>query len=164
MPARAHVVVERASRARGVPRVDEGELARRARAMMAALQLKKEEVSIVLTGDDQIRNLNRIYRHKDRATDVLAFAQREGELAALAGDLLGDVVVSVPTAARQANEKGWDLTEEITMLVAHGILHLLGWDHDTDAKDRRMRKETDRLCAAAKARSNRPQRREARRG
>jgi probable rRNA maturation factor len=57
--------------------------------------------------------------------------------------------VSIPTARRQAIAGGRPLGPELTMLLAHGLLHLLGWDHDTPAKDRRMRRETDRLCAAA---------------
>jgi probable rRNA maturation factor len=109
------------------------------------------ELSIVLTDDDQIQKLNRIYRKKNRPTDVLAFAQREGELGAQAGRLLGDVVVSIPTARRQAAQRGEALGAELTMLLAHGLLHLLGWDHQTDAADRRMRKETVRLCHAAEA-------------
>ncbi len=133
---------------RGVSRLD---VARGARAMLEALQMSDSELSILLTGDDQIRKLNRIYRKKDRPTDVLAFAQREGELGERAGRLLGDVVVSVPTARRQAEAAGRDLGSEVTTLLAHGLLHLLGWDHDTAAKDRAMRRETDRLCAAARA-------------
>jgi probable rRNA maturation factor len=125
------------------------EIARRARAMMRALQLEKEELSLVLTGDVQIQKLNKVYRQKNKPTDVLAFAQREGEFASVAGDLLGDVIVSIPTARRQAEARGAALVDEVTMLVAHGLLHLLGWDHDTAAKDRRMRAETDRLVAAA---------------
>jgi probable rRNA maturation factor len=143
--------------------VARGEILRRVRALVAALQLDKEEVSFVLTDDTQIQKLNRLYRNKDKPTDVLAFALREGEFAPLAGDLLGDVIVSVPTARRQAKEAGKDLLAELTMLLAHGLLHLLGWDHDTAAKDRRMRAETDRLVAAAvaapekgRARSTRP--------
>jgi probable rRNA maturation factor len=119
--------------------------------MLAALQLKDAEVSILLTGDAQIHNLNKIYRGKDRATDVLAFAMREGDFARLAGDLLGDVIVSIPTARKQAVSRARSVMEETTMLLAHGLLHLLGWDHDTKDKDRRMRAETDRLCAAASA-------------
>src|SRR5579864_3747386 len=103
--------------------------------MLACLQLGKDEVSIVLTGDRQIRQLNKIYRRKDRPTDVLAFALREGEHGDLAGPLLGDVVMSVPTARRQAAAAGRELLEEITTLLAHGLLHLLGWDHDTPRKD-----------------------------
>jgi probable rRNA maturation factor len=133
---------------RGVSRVD---IARRARAMLAELQMEDAELSILLTGDEQIRDLNRIYRKTNRSTDVLAFAQREGEHGERAGRLLGDVVVSIPTTRRQAEAAGRPLGAELTMLLAHGLLHLLGWDHDTPPRDRRMRQETDRLCAAADA-------------
>jgi probable rRNA maturation factor len=118
--------------------------------MIDALQLKDSEVSFVLTNDERIHQLNKIYRHKDRPTDVLAFAMQEGELAELAGGVLGDVIVSVPTARKQAEERGATVLDEVTMLLAHGLLHLLGWDHDTPAKDRRMRAETERLCQAAR--------------
>jgi probable rRNA maturation factor len=137
----------------GVSRVD---VVRRARAMLAAVQMVESELSIVLTGDHQIQKLNRIYRKKNRPTDVLAFAQREGELGERAGPLLGDVVVSIPTARRQAEAARRDLGSELTTLLAHGLLHLLGWDHDTAANDRRMRLETERLCAAADAAARTP--------
>ena len=78
-----------------------------------------------MTGDEQIRILNRDYRKKDKATDVLAFALREGEFGAINGGLLGDVIVSLPTAQRQAAEQGKPLLDETTMLLAHGLLHLL---------------------------------------
>jgi probable rRNA maturation factor len=132
----------------GVSRVD---VVRRARAMLVAVQMADAELSILLTGDDQIQNLNRDYRKKNRPTDVLAFAQREGEHGEHAGRLLGDVVVSIPTTRRQAEAAGRDLGSELTMLLAHGLLHLLGWDHETPLKDRRMRRETVRLCEAADA-------------
>jgi probable rRNA maturation factor len=121
------------------------------RAMLAAVQMQEAELSIVLTDDDQIQKLNHTYRKKNRPTDVLAFAQREGEHAEHAGRLLGDVVVSVPTARRQAAARGAPFSAELTMLLAHGLLHLLGWDHQTAADDRRMRAETRRLCEAAEA-------------
>lgn len=138
------------------PGISRADVTRRSRAMLEAVQMRDHELSVVLTGDDQIQNLNRIYRNKDRPTDVLAFAQREGELADRAGRLLGDVIVSIPTARRQAAARGRDLVAELTMLLAHGLLHLLGWDHDTPAKDRRMRRETSRLCAAAEAAARAP--------
>ncbi|MDB4942452.1 MAG: Metal-dependent hydrolase YbeY, involved in rRNA and/or ribosome maturation and assembly [Labilithrix sp.] len=119
--------------------------------MIRLLQLDKSEVSFTLTDDQTIHDLNRTYRHKDRPTDVLAFAMHEGEYGALAGHVLGDVIVSVPTARRQAEERGRPVLDEVTMLLAHGLLHLLGWDHETAAKDRRMRAETDRLVEAAGA-------------
>jgi probable rRNA maturation factor len=111
--------------------------------------LKNVEVSFLITDDNRIHELNKVYRHKDRPTDVLAFALREGDFAELAGNALGDVIVSVPTARKQAEERGRPVLDEVTMLTAHGLLHLLGWDHDTDAKERRMTAETDRLCRAA---------------
>ncbi len=122
------------------------ELLRRIRAMVRILQIEKSEISFVLTDDKTIHELNKVYRHKDGPTDVLAFAMKEGEHAEHAGEMLGDVIVSVETARKQAGSR--PVLEEVTMLLAHGLLHLLGWDHDTDASDRRMRAETDRLCDA----------------
>lgn len=129
--------------------ISKSEVSRRIARMMDALQLRDEEVSVLLTDDDQIHELNRMYRHKDRPTDVLAFPLREGEFRELRGGLLGDVVLSLPTAARQAQRENKAFLDEVTMLLAHGLLHLCGWDHDTPAKDRRMRAKTDELCAAA---------------
>ena len=126
-------------------------LKRRVTKMLAHLQLEKSEVSILLTDDREIRILNRDYRGIDRPTDVLSFSMREGEGARFAGDLLGDLVLSIPTAARQAREAKRPLLDEATMLLAHGLLHLLGWDHRSKAEDARMRKATDALCVAAGA-------------
>jgi probable rRNA maturation factor len=139
--------------------VDPKAVRRIALAMLRTLQLQYSSLSIVITDDNSIRELNRDYRHKDKATDVLAFPMREGEFGALAGPLLGDVVISIPTAERQARERRVSTFEEVTMLLAHGLLHLLGWNHDTAAKDRAMRAETDRLCSAADAPVRRPSRR-----
>jgi probable rRNA maturation factor len=119
--------------------------------MLGELEMGDCEISIVLTGDTRIQELNRQYRRIDRPTDVLAFSQREGKLGDAAGRLLGDVVVSVPTARRQARERAHDVLVEVTWLIAHGLLHLAGWDHDTPWRDRRMRRETQRLCLAAAA-------------
>ena len=124
---------------------------RRTERMLAFLQMEKCEVSILLTDDSEIRILNRDYRGIDRTTDVLSFSMREGEGARFAGDLLGDVVLSITTAKRQARAAKRPLLDEATMLVAHGLLHLLGWDHATAMDDRRMRRKTDELCVAAGA-------------
>ena len=129
--------------------LNRSEILRRLNAMSSLLQLENNEISFVLTDDESIHQLNKIYRHKDRPTDVLAFAMREGEFSELAGSALGDVIVSVPTARKQADERSIPVLDEVTMLLAHGLLHLLGWDHETAAKDRAMRAETDRLVAAA---------------
>jgi probable rRNA maturation factor len=129
--------------------IRKAEIERRIQAMIDCLQLQDREISFLLTDDKRIHQLNKEYRHIDRPTDVLAFAMQEGEFAELAGAALGDVIVSVPTARKQADERSVTVLSEVTMLLAHGLLHLLGWDHDTPAKDRRMRAETERLCRAA---------------
>jgi probable rRNA maturation factor len=130
-------------------RVRPSELRAAAEKMLRALDLPKAELSILLCTDPEIHELNRDFRHKDKPTDVLAFALREGESGHLAGDHLGDVVISVDTAARQASERKIPLKTEAITLLAHGLLHLLGWDHNTDEEDARMTKETSRLVLCA---------------
>jgi probable rRNA maturation factor len=125
-------------------------LEERARRMLRALERESAELSIVLCDDVTIRELNRDYRERDAPTDVLAFPMGEGEGGDLQPDLLGDVVISVDTARRQ--QKRPTLHEELTFLLAHGLLHLLGYDHATRAEERRMSARTDILMAAAMAR------------
>jgi probable rRNA maturation factor len=129
-------------------------LARRARRMLAALRLDNAELSLVLCDDRAMHALNREHRGIDRPTDVLAFAQAEGRAmpAASKTRLLGDVVISLPTARRQARAAGHSALAEATMLLAHGLLHLLGFDHQTVREERRMRARTDALIAAAEPR------------
>ncbi len=100
------------------------------------------EVSVLLTTDEHIHQLNRDYRHKDRPTDVLSFQQMDEEgLAEESGEpiILGDVVISVETASRQAAERDRPLDDEMALLVVHGILHLLGCDDETDEGAEEMR-------------------------
>ena len=118
-----------------------------AEAMLRSLKLPRAELSVLLCDDATIHALNRDYRKKNKPTDVLAFAMREGDDGHLAGDLLGDVIISLETATRQAKERAVVTRDEVMMLLAHGLLHLLGWDHQTDADDQRMRAETDRMLA-----------------
>lgn len=100
------------------------------------------ELSLVLTTDRRIRKLNRDYRGKDKATDVLSFPQDP------ALGLLGDVVVSLDTARRQAKERGLSLSDELVRLLVHGVCHLRGFDHETGPADaRRMAREETRLLA-----------------
>jgi probable rRNA maturation factor len=93
------------------------------------------EVGLRLTTDKEIRELNRDFRNKDKATDVLAFAQREGPAGVLHPELLGDIVISVDTARRQAKR---GLAAELLHLASHGLCHLLGYDHRDDAEERVM--------------------------
>ena len=85
----------------------------------------KTDLSILFCGDARMRALNYRFRGKDRPTDVLSFPAGQGEL-------LGDIVVSVPYAARQARRRGEQTRREIDRLLLHGYLHLLGYDHETD--------------------------------
>ena len=101
--------------------------------ILSGLGLVGVELSLVLCVDAFIHPLNRDYRGRDAATDVLAFAQREGEAGDKEDPILGDVVVSVETAERQARERGHTLERELEILMVHGILHLLGYDHMDDA-------------------------------
>jgi probable rRNA maturation factor len=128
---------------------------RRAQKMLSELGLGAVELSVALVDDAAIRALNRDYRRKDKATDVLAFAMREaGSGVTHAGpELLGDVIVSLETAARQARARRRSLLAEVTMLLAHGLLHLVGYDHQTDEEEREMTAETRRLEAAAARRA-----------
>jgi probable rRNA maturation factor len=106
--------------------------------VLRAFGLEGAELSVVLCDDAFIQPLNRVWRSRDRPTDVLSFAQREGEQADPEDPVLGDVVISVQTASRQAEERGHDLDHELRVLLVHGILHLLGYDHEEDADAEEM--------------------------
>jgi probable rRNA maturation factor len=99
------------------------------REASAAAKLRGD-VSVLLTGDEEIRKLNRIYRGKNKATDVLSFPAPD----AVSGHegVAGDLAVSLETAARQAQELGHSLGMELQILLLHGLLHLSGFDHETD--------------------------------
>lgn len=107
------------------------------------------DLGLLLVGDSRMRHLNRQYRQKDRTTDVLAFAMREArapQCANLALSPLGDIVISIPTAVRQAREGRRSSDEELTALLVHGILHLCGYDHERNkAEARRMRRREQML-------------------
>jgi probable rRNA maturation factor len=145
--------------------------------MLGALDLGERELSVLLTDDGFIRGLNQEHRGKDRPTDVLAFPLDEdvdggepvGPLPRKSSKkqasgartskrsrpeppedpMLGDVIISLDTAARQARERRHSLMDEVCFLLAHGLLHLVGYDHQTDAEEREMNEETARLVRAA---------------
>ncbi len=140
-----------AIRTEGEPREGFEEKTRSAaERMLLALGMPDAELSILLCDDKTIHVLNRDYRDRDRATDVLAFAMREGEGAGVCPQLLGDVVISIETATRQADSAGKTIVNEIVFLLAHGLLHLLGYDHQTSSDQRVMSAFADGLVAAAR--------------
>ena len=105
-------------------------------AVLATLRMHASaafEISILLTNDSAIQSLNRQYRNIDTPTDVLAFAMHEDGTESMNSPLLGDVVISVPTAQRQAHAHNHSLDVEIATLTVHGVLHLLGYDHHSPA-------------------------------
>ncbi|MBM4126629.1 MAG: rRNA maturation RNase YbeY [Nitrospira sp.] len=141
-------------------------LVRAAESILTSVGESQSELSLELVGDRRMRRLNRMYRKKDRTTDVLAFPMRDihagvrqgargkrprvkrkmlpSRAAHLVPDMLGDVVISVPTARRQAHASGRSLGDELAALLVHGVLHLCGYDHERSAREavRMRRRET----------------------
>jgi probable rRNA maturation factor len=139
-------------RAPGSPALLPSVIRRVADAMLLELELEHAELSVLLTNDTEIHALNVLHRRKDKPTDVLSFPLDEGEGAdgAVSGTrILGDVVISLDTAARQARGRKRELLPEVRFLLAHGILHLIGYDHGNPAEKREMTAMTRRLVRAA---------------
>jgi rRNA maturation RNase YbeY len=115
---------------------------------LAVLQLTRQEnaeLSLALIGDAEMQNLNAQYRHKDYPTDVLSFpAAKNLPPEAI---LLGDVIISVDKAAEQAKERRRTLHHEIVTLLIHGIVHLLGYDHERSVKDARIMTRIEKKIA-----------------
>jgi probable rRNA maturation factor len=132
----------------GAPRFDRRLLARRARRLLAALGLARAELSLALVSDAEIAALNQAHRGRPGPTDVLSYSLAEGAHAARRGDLLGDVVIATGVAARQAREIGHSLNDELLRLLIHGVLHLLGFDHERPRDARRMRARERQLWKA----------------
>jgi probable rRNA maturation factor len=106
------------------------------------------ELSILLTGDGPVRELNRQYLGIDAPTDVLSFSQREGDAFAIPdGETphLGDIIISVDTATQQANDAGIPLQDELAHLLVHGVLHLVGYDHASPDEEAEMRRHEDAI-------------------
>ncbi|MEA5480700.1 rRNA maturation RNase YbeY [Pseudanabaena galeata UHCC 0370] len=105
-----------------------------------AIAAGEYELSLAITDDMTIQKLNLQYRQQDRPTDVLSFASLESDIPEIPNDdsgyieptYLGDIIISQPTAIFQAEERGHSLPHELAWLAAHGLLHLLGWDHPDD--------------------------------
>ena len=135
----------------GRPRLARAEVERLGNLMLAELGLERAELSVLLTGDELIGELNGSYRRRHHPTDVLSFAMDESRPRS-GPRLLGDVVISLETAGRQAKRAGHSLSLEVTTLLAHGLLHLLGYDHVTKAEKTAMDAETELLVARASRR------------
>lgn len=137
--------VRNAARAGGI---DVRALKAAARELLAAADEHGSSLSVSLVRDGEISRLNRDHRGKSNATDVLSFPLNPWEHAPAPERLLGDIVISVDTARRQAAEYDAPLQNEIYRLLIHGILHLLGHDHQEPGQRARMESEERRLAAA----------------
>jgi probable rRNA maturation factor len=132
--------------ARLLPPSEKRACLRAARRVFKAAQAPS--VGLVFVHDLEMRALNRAWRKKDEPTDVLSFAAHEGEPMPGAEDVLGDLVISVDTARRQARALGHDLDEEIAVLVAHGICHLAGLDHERSEAERVVQRACEQTLLA----------------
>ena len=135
----------------GGPAPDRRLLTRRARRVLEVLGLSGAELSVALLDDAEMTALNERWRGRTGPTDVLSFSLVEGEHEPFRRGLLGDVVISVDTAARQARRGRRTLDDECLRLLVHGVLHLLGHDHLRRDEARAMRAQERRLLRAARA-------------
>ena len=124
-----------------VAKVDKNKVIECAEGVLKAMGENDAELSIVLVNDMHIKNLNWKYRRNDSATDVLAFPMRDARR--LSGAILGDAVISVETAKREAKKRKKDLQDELNLYIVHGILHLLGYD-DEKIRARKKMKEKEK--------------------
>ena len=142
-------------------RIDKRWLRRLVKESLRAHSLEAQvELSLLVTDDATVRELNKTYRGKDKATDVLSFALEADRRGAAAGFVmppgemvhLGEVIVSYPKAVEQAAERLHPVEDELALLVVHGVLHLLGYDHEKPGREREMRLLEHRVLSAVQGR------------
>ncbi len=112
-----------------------------AHRILSDLGCPDAELSVLIVDDDEIRGINRDYLQRDKATNVISFSMLEGEGGGLYPGLLGDVVISADTAARDAAEVDKPFESELYFLLLHGVLHLLGYDHERGTEEEALRME-----------------------
>lgn len=118
------------------------------------MQSADAELSILLTDDEEMTVINSEYRGKNRPTDVIAFAMADGDFGLLNSNILGDVVISLDTAKKQAMERNVEIMNEVRFLLIHGILHLHGYDHEKcDMERLKMQRKEKQLLKALEKRN-----------
>ncbi len=113
------------------------------RQILEQLEYLQGELSVLLVDDKEIEDLNRRYLQRNGPTNVIAFPMKEGEMPMPNPEILGDIVVSVETAKRQAKESGIDFDEMLARLLIHGLLHLFGYDHVGCKKEARKMEQKE---------------------
>lgn len=128
-------------------KIDVGRLRRSLKRLLKELQRENDEVNVILVDDEQIQAINREYLGRDRPTNVISFAMTEGVGGALHPEILGDIVISAETAARDAAIGDLALMEEMEFLLIHGLLHLIGYNHEkcSQKEAERMKKKEREL-------------------
>jgi len=147
-------VLYRNESCRSIPRVNDLLVRRTAEHLLLLSGRPDAELSILLVADKQIAELNRYWRRKNGPTNVLSFSLTEGDDTLMAFNLLGDVVISVDTAAREAEHEGISLHARLQALLVHGFLHLIGYDHEKSEHEaiRMYKKENEVLQQLASKR------------
>jgi probable rRNA maturation factor len=128
-------------------KIDNFDIERKVKVLMGNLNCLDQEINILLMGDADIRQLNKEFRNNDYPTDVLSFPQNSDEDPYIPDEIiLGDIAISLDKAKIQAKEHGLSFKEEIILLLIHGILHLLGYDHEiSEQEEIKMRNKTREL-------------------
>jgi probable rRNA maturation factor len=123
-------------------------LEKAAQIILNDLGCPNDELSLVISSDDQIAELNRQYLKRTGPTNVIAFPMREGPFSEVTPQLLGDIVISADTTAREARQAGSSFETRLLELLIHGILHLCGYDHEkTETEAKRMESRSQKLFA-----------------
>jgi probable rRNA maturation factor len=117
-------------------RVDTSRLRRSLKRLLKELNCKDPEISLLLVDDEKIREINKAYLNRDRSTNVISFPMAEGLFGHIHPEILGDIILSTETAARDARMGHLDFMDEVEFLLIHGLLHLRGYKHEnTDADE-----------------------------
>lgn len=116
-------------------KISKVKLQKKAQAILNALGSPEGELSILLVDDSEIKTLNKDYLNRSGPTNVIAFPMKEGDFSDINPQLLGDVVISMETAGREALQSGINTEERFAHLLVHGILHLFGFDHENSEQD-----------------------------
>ena len=119
----------------GLPVSVQRPLKRRLRQLARATGLDQLHTTVVFVSNAEMKRLNLMYRHQNKVTDVLSFSAWEGQPMPGLEHILGDLVIAIPQARKQAINCGHDLLDEISVLIAHGLMHLLGLDHELSDED-----------------------------
>lgn len=109
--------------------------------------MKAKDISLVICDDGFIRRLNKKYRKRDFPTDVLSFSMAEGKGPRIESTVLGDIIISIDTAQRQAKNFGETLEREFLILYIHGLLHLLGYSHNNPEEEKIMKRYTSEILS-----------------